>query len=44
MNYELTVLGFILGGMVVVGGTILTTTLWCLGSWYYRMIFGPTAK
>jgi len=24
--------------MVVVGGTILTTTLWCLGSWYYRMI------
>ena len=33
------VLGFILGGMVVIGGTILTTSLWCLGSWYYRLFF-----
>jgi hypothetical protein len=41
--YGLSVLGFILGGMVVVGGTILTTTLWCLGSWWYRLIFGHTA-
>jgi hypothetical protein len=37
--YGLSVLGFILGGMVVIGATILTTTLWCLGSWYYRLIF-----
>ncbi len=37
--YGLSALGFILGGMVVIGGTILTTTLWCLGSWYYRLIF-----
>ena len=38
--YGLSVWGFILGGMVVIGGTILTTTLWCLGSWCYRLIFG----
>ena len=41
--YGLSVLGFILGGMVVIGGTILTTTLWCLGSWYYRLFFGHAA-
>ena len=39
----LSVFGLILGGLVVAGGTILTTTLWCLGSWYYRMIFGHAA-
>lgn len=37
--YGLSVWGFILGGLVVAGGTILTTTLWCLGSWWYRIIF-----
>ncbi len=37
--YGLSVLGFILGGMVVIGAAILTTTLWCLGSWWYRFIF-----
>jgi hypothetical protein len=37
---RLSVAGFILGGMVVIGSTILTTTLWCLGSWWYRLIFG----
>jgi hypothetical protein len=41
--YGLSVLGFILGGMVVIGGTILTTSLWCLGSWWYRLIFGYSA-
>lgn len=41
--YGLSVLGFILGGMVVIGGTILATTLWCLGSWLYRLIFGLAA-
>ncbi len=41
--YGLSVLGFILGGMVVIGGTILTTSLWCLGSWWYRLIFGHAA-
>lgn len=39
----LSVLGFILGGIVVIGGTILTTTLWCLGSWFYRLVFGSAA-
>src|SRR5665647_934813 len=38
-HYGLSVLGLVAGGLVVAGGTILTTTLWCLGSWYYRMIF-----
>ncbi len=34
--YGLPLLGFLFGGGVVLGGTILTTTLWCLGSWFYR--------
>jgi len=41
--FGLSILGFILGGMVVIGGTILTTSLWCLGSWYYRLFFGHVA-
>ena len=44
MYYGLSALGFILGGMVVVGGAILTTSLWCLGSWYYRLIFATQAS
>jgi hypothetical protein len=42
-QYGLPVFGLVLGGLVVAGGTILTTTLWCLGSWYYRMIFRHAA-
>ncbi len=38
-HYGLWVLGLILGGLVSVAGTILTTTLWCLGSWYYKKLF-----
>ncbi|TJY70482.1 DUF4395 domain-containing protein [Arthrobacter sp. CAU 1506] len=38
-QFGLPVLGFVLGGFVLVGATILTTTLWCLGSWIYRMTF-----
>ena len=41
--YGLPVLGFILGGVVVIGATILAITLWCLGSWIYRIIFVPAA-
>jgi len=41
--YGLSALGFILGGAVAVGGTILTTTHWCLGSWIYRLFFRHTA-
>lgn len=41
--YGLPVLGFILGGSVVIGAATLTTTLWCLGSWWYRLIFGHAA-
>ena len=39
-HYGLNLLGFLLGGVVVIGGTILTTTLWCLGSWCYGQVFG----
>lgn len=43
--YEgLSVLGVILGGTVVIGGAILTTTLWCLGSWIYRTLFQRAAR
>jgi len=42
--YGLPVWGFILGGLVVAGGTILTTTLWCLGSWWYGMVFRNNGK
>jgi hypothetical protein len=41
--FGLSVLGIILGGMVVIGATILTSSLWCLGSWYYRLFFGHAA-
>jgi hypothetical protein len=41
--YGLSALGFVLGGMVALGGTILTTTHWCLGSWFYRLFFGRAA-
>ncbi len=37
--YGLPVLGFILGGVVVIAATTLITSLWCLGSWWYRLIF-----
>ncbi len=37
------VLGFVLGGMVAIGATILATSLWCLGSWFYRLSFKNAA-
>ncbi len=37
------VLGFILGGLVLIGASILATSLWCLGSWYYRLFFKHAA-
>ena len=39
---EYDTLGIVLGGLVVVGGTILTVSLWCLGSWLYRKVFRLT--
>jgi hypothetical protein len=38
-----TGLGVVLGGTVVVAGAVLTTTLWCLGSWIFRTLGGSTA-
>lgn len=35
----LPLVGFLFGVPVAIGGTILTTTLWCLGSWIYRLFF-----
>lgn len=39
----LPVLGFVVGGLVALAGTILATTHWCLGSFYYRLIFRRAA-
>jgi hypothetical protein len=41
--YGLSPLGFILGGVVALGGLMLTTTHWCLGSWIYRLFFRHSA-
>lgn len=30
--------GYVLEGIVAIGGATLAITLWCLGSWAYRMI------
>jgi len=38
-NSDMSALGLIFGGVVVIGGAVLTTTLWCLGSWIYRIVF-----
>ena len=43
LYYGLSALGFVLGGIVALGGTILATTHWCLGSWFYRLIFAHRA-
>ena len=32
--------GFIFGGLVAMGGSSLTGSLWCLGSWIYRLFVG----
>lgn len=39
----LPLLGFLFGVPVAIGGTLLTTALWCLGSWIYRLFFWRTA-
>jgi hypothetical protein len=41
-HYKCPAFGLLLGGLVAVGGSILTTTLWCLGSWSYRLLYRPT--
>ncbi len=38
------VAGYVLGGLVAIGGATLTVTLWCLGSWTYRLILRTTAR
>ncbi|MBG6215140.1 hypothetical protein RCH23_003116 [Cryobacterium sp. CAN_C3] len=37
--YGFSTVGIILGGAVALGGLMLTTTHWCLGSWIYRLFF-----
>jgi len=41
--YGLPLWGFLFGVPVAIGGAILTTTLWCLGSWIYRLPFWRAA-
>ena len=38
-HHGLPALGVVLGGSVLLGATVLATTLWCLGSWWYRLLF-----
>ncbi|MDQ2754982.1 MAG: DUF4395 domain-containing protein [Actinomycetota bacterium] len=38
------VAGYVLGGLVAIGGATLTITLWCLGSWTYRLILRMTPR
>jgi hypothetical protein len=37
-HFGLPLVGFLFGVPVAVGGAILATTLWCLGSWLYRPV------
>ena len=37
-QYGPPVAGYVLGGMVAIGGATLAITLWCVGSWAYGMI------
>jgi hypothetical protein len=41
--YGLPALGFLLGGAVAAGGTVLTVSMWCVGSWFYRLFGTPAA-
>ncbi len=41
-HFSWAVLGFILGGIVVIGATTLATSLWCMGSWCYRLFWDYT--
>ncbi len=36
--------GYVLGGLVAIGGATLTITLWCLGSWTYRLMLRMTPR
>ncbi len=38
-HFGWAVWGFIMGGMVAIGAAILTSSLWCVGSWFYRLSF-----
>jgi hypothetical protein len=44
LSFELgaPVAGYVLGGMVAIGAATLALTLWCLGSWTYRIILRTT--
>ena len=42
--FGLPLLGILFGVPVAIGGTVLATTLWCLGSWLYRPVGASLAK
>ena len=43
-HFGLPLLGIFFGAAVAIGGTVLATTLWCLGSWLYRPVGASVAK
>ncbi|MCY7400713.1 MAG: DUF4395 domain-containing protein [Nocardioides sp.] len=38
------VAGYVLGGLVAIGGATLAITLWCLGSWTYKIILRTSLR
>jgi len=42
--FGLPLLGILFGVPVAIGGTVLATTLWCLGSWLYRPVGALVAE
>ncbi|NYI40315.1 DUF4395 family protein [Demequina lutea] len=43
-HFGLPLLGILFGVPVAIGGTVLATTLWCLGSWLYRPVGALVAE
>jgi hypothetical protein len=37
-HYGTPAAGYVLGGVVAIGGATLAITLWCVGSWTYNMV------
>ena len=43
-QYGAPAAGYVLGGIVAIGGATLSITLWCLGSWAYHMVLRTTTR
>ncbi len=43
-QFGLPAAGYVLGGLVAIGGATLAITLWCLGSWTYNLVLRTTRR